>query len=107
MAGKTEEILANRMEEVNGLIDSAYTQMSSAQNLLSDPTLEDNDIARYENMYQTAQKTYVTLMTLLMQMTKNYDEAVKVDTRRNKTTTANSPQTQTLMQKLKTKESKK
>lgn len=107
MAGKTEEILANRMEEVNGLIDSAYTQMSAAQTLLSDPTLEDADVARYENMYQTAQKTYVTLMTLLMQMTKNYDEAVKVDTRRNKTTTANSPQTQTLMQKLKTKESKK
>lgn len=105
MAGKTEEILANRMEEVNGLIDSAYTQMSAAQTLLSDPTLEDNDISRYENMYQTAQKTYVTLMTLLMQMTKNYDEAVKVDTRRNKTTTTTKPQT--TMQKLKAKENRK
>ena len=106
MAGKTEEILANRMQEVNGLIDSAYTQMSSAQHLLSDPTLEDNDIARYESMYQTAQKTYVTLLTLLMQMTKNYDEAVKVDTRRNKTA-SNTTQPQTTMQKLKAKENRK
>lgn len=106
MAGKTEEILANRMLEVNGLIDSAYTQMSSAQNLLDDPTLEDDDIARYESMFQTAQKTYVTLMTLLMQMTKNYDEAVKVDTRRTKTA-SNNTQPQTTMQKLKAKENRK
>lgn len=106
MAGKTEEILTNRMTEVNGLIDGAYSQMSFAQTYLSDPTLEDNDIVRYESMYQTAQKTYVTLMSLLMQMTKNYDEAVKVDTRRNKTTPP-ATQQQTTLQKLKTKENRK
>ncbi len=106
MAGKTEEILASRMEEVNGLIDSAYTQMSAAQAFLSDTMLEDDDIARYETMYQSAQKTYVTLMTLLMQMTKNYDEAVKVDTRRTKNSES-AKQPLTTMQKLKAKEAKK
>lgn len=102
MAGKTEEALSSRMEQVNGLIDKAYSDMEEyAQRA------ETNDDDREYNMSMAAnaQRNYIGFMQLLMTMTKNFDEAVKVDSHKSKTTATKAPKT--TLQKLVAKEAKR
>lgn len=102
MAGKTEEALSSRMEQVNGLIDKAYSDMEEYAR-----RAETNDDDREYNMSMSinAQKSYVSFMQLLMTMTKNFDEAVKVDSHKSKTTATKAPKT--TLQKLIAKEAKR
>lgn len=102
MAGKTEEALSSRMEQVNGLIDKAYSDMKEYAR-----KAETNDDDREYNMSMAtnAQKNYVSFMNLLMTMTKNFDEAVKVDSHKSKTTASKTPKT--TLQKLVAKEAKR
>lgn len=102
MAGKTEESLSSRMEQVNGLIDKAYSDMKEYAR-----KAETNDDDREYNisMATNAQRNYVSFMNLLMTMTKNFDEAVKVDSHKSKTTAAKTPKT--TLQKLVAKEAKR
>lgn len=102
MAGKTEEALSSRMEQVNGLIDKAYSDMKEYAR-----KAETNDDDREYNMSMatSAQRNYVSFMQLLMTMTKNFDEAVKVDSHKSKTTAAKTPKT--TLQKLVAKEAKR
>lgn len=102
MAGKTEEALSSRMEQVNGLIDKAYSDMEEYAR-----RAETNDDDREYNMSMSinAQKSYVSFMQLLMTMTKNFDEAVKVDSHKSKTTATKTPKT--TLQKLVAKEAKR
>ncbi len=105
MAGKTEEVLTERMEQVNGIIDDAFSDMMRYKKLAGDDTLDDSERQPYNALFMAAQKTYMSMMTLLMQMTKNFDEALKVDTHRRKSETAKQPQT--TLQKLKAKEERR
>ena len=57
------------------------------------------------SMAINAQKNYVSFMQLLMTMTKNFDEAVKVDSHKSKTTASKTPKT--TLQKLVAKEAKR
>lgn len=102
MAGKTEEALSSRMEQVNRLIDKAYSDMEEYAR-----RAETNDDDREYNMSMAAnaQRSYIGFMQLLMTMTKNFDEAVKVDSHKSKTTAAKTPKT--TLQKLVAKEAKR
>lgn len=102
MAGKTEEALSTRMEQVNGLIDKAYADMEEYAR-----RAETNDDDREYNMSMStnAQRSYIGFMQLLMTMTKNFDEAVKVDSHKSKTTATKAPKT--TLQKLVAKEAKR
>lgn len=102
MAGKTEEALSTRMEQVNGLIDKAYADMEEYAR-----KAETNDDDREYNMSMAAnaQRSYVSFMQLLMTMTKNFDEAVKVDSHKSRTTATKAPKT--TLQKLIAKEAKR
>ena len=102
MAGKTEEALSSRMEQVNGLIDKAYSDMKEYARKAETP----DDYRGYNmSMAINAQKNYVSFMQLLMTMTKNFDEAVKVDSHKSKTTASKTPKT--TLQKLVAKEAKR
>lgn len=102
MAGKTEEALSSRMEQVNGLIDKAYSDMEEYARKAE----AANDDREYNmSMAINAQKNYVSFMQLLMTMTKNFDEAVKVDSHKSRTTATKTPKT--TLQKLVAKEAKR
>lgn len=102
MAGKTEEALSSRMEQVNSLIDKAYTDMEEYARRAE---TADDDREYNMSMAVNAQKSYINYMQLLMTMTKNFDEAVKVDSHKSKTTAAKTPKT--TLQKLVAKEAKR
>jgi hypothetical protein len=102
MAGKTEEALSSRMEQVNGLIDKAYSDMEEYGRKAE---TSDDDREYYMSMASNAQRNYVSFMQLLMTMTKNFDEAVKVDSHKSKTTAVKAPKT--TLQKLVAKEAKR
>lgn len=102
MAGKTEEALSSRMEQVNGLIDKAYSDM---EEYARKAETADDDREYNMSMAINAQKNYIGFMQLLMTMTKNFDEAVKVDSHKSKTTAAKTPKT--TLQKLVAKEAKR
>ena len=101
MAGKTEEALSSRMEQVNRLIDKAYADMEEYARRAE---TDDDDREYNMSMAVNAQRSYVSFMNLLMTMTKNFDEAVKVDSHKSKATAAKTPKT--TLQKLVAKEAK-
>lgn len=102
MAGKTEEALSSRMEQVNRLIDKAYADMEEYARRAE---TDDDDREYNMSMAVNAQRSYVSFMNLLMTMTKNFDEAVKVDSHKSKATAAKAPKT--TLQKLVAKEVKR
>lgn len=102
MAGKTEEALSTRMEQVNKLIDKAYADMEEYARRAE---TDDDDREYNMSMAVNAQRSYVSFMNLLMTMTKNFDEAVKVDSHKSKATAAKTPKT--TLQKLVAKEAKR
>lgn len=102
MAGKTEEALSTRMEQVNRLIDKAYADMEEYARRAE---TDDDDREYNMSMAVNAQRSYVSFMNLLMTMTKNFDEAVKVDSHKSKATAAKTPKT--TLQKLVAKEEKR
>lgn len=102
MAGKTEEALSSRMEQVNRLIDKAYSDM---EEYAQKAEMSDDDREYNMSMAANAQRNYVSFMQLLMTMTKNFDEAVKVDSHKSKTTATKAPKT--TLQKLVAKEAKR
>lgn len=102
MAGKTEEALSSRMEQVNKLIDKAYSDMEEYARRAE---TDDDDREYNMSMAVNAQRSYVSFMNLLMTMTKNFDEAVKVDSHKSKATAAKTPKT--TLQKLVAKEAKR
>lgn len=102
MAGKTEEALSSRMEQVNKLIDKAYADMEEYERRAE---TDDDDREYNMSMAVNAQRSYVSFMNLLMTMTKNFDEAVKVDSHKSKATAAKTPKT--TLQKLVAKEAKR
>lgn len=102
MAGKTEEALSTRMEQVNRLIDKAYADM---EEYVRRAETDDDDREYNMSMAVNAQRSYVSFMNLLMTMTKNFDEAVKVDSHKSKATAAKTPKT--TLQKLVAKEAKR
>lgn len=95
MAGKTEANLADRIEQVNGLIDDAYADMNEWSSHMNDD--EPDMAAKAVTMYNLALKQYTTFLGLLMTMTKNYDEAVNVD---NKMSKHGSSKEKTVLEKL-------
>ena len=102
MAGKTEEALSSRMEQVNKLIDKAYADMEEYARRAE---TDDDDREYNMSMAVNAQRSYVSFMNLLMTMTKNFDEAVKVDSHKSKATAVKTPKT--TLQKLVAKEAKR
>lgn len=102
MAGKTEEALSTRMEQVNRLIDKAYADMEEYARRAE---TDDDDREYNMSMAVDAQRSYVSFMNLLMTMTKNFDEAVKVDSHKSKATATKTPKT--TLQKLVAKEAKR
>lgn len=102
MAGKTEEALSSRMDQVNRLIDKAYSDM---EEYTQKAETSDDDREYNMSMAVNAQRNYVSFMQLLMTMTKNFDEAVKVDSHKSKTTATKAPKT--TLQKLVAKEAKR
>lgn len=102
MAGKTEEALSTRMEQVNRLIDKAYADMEEYARRAE---TDDDDREYNMSMAVNAQRSYVSFMNLLMTMTKNFDEAVKVDSHKSKATATKTPKT--TLQKLVAKEAKR
>ena len=102
MAGKTEEALSARMEQVNRLIDKAYADMEEYARRAE---TDDDDREYNMSMSVNAQRNYVSFMNLLMTMTKNFDEAVKVDSHKSRTTATKAPKT--TLQKLIAKEAKR
>lgn len=102
MAGKTEEALSSRMEQVNKLIDKAYADMEEYARRAE---TDDDDREYNMSMAVNAQRSYVSFMNLLMTMTKNFDEAVKVDSHKSKATATKTPKT--TLQKLVAKEAKR
>ena len=102
MAGKTEEALSSRMEQVNKLIDKAYADMEEYARRAE---TDDDDREYNMSMAVNAQRSYVSFMNLLMTMTKNFDEAVKVDSHKSKATAAKTPKT--TLQQLVAKEAKR
>ena len=102
MAGKTEEALSSRMEQVNKLIDKAYADMEEYARRAE---TDDDDREYNMSMAVNAQRSYVSFMNLLMTMTKNFDEAVKVDSHKSKATAVKTPKT--TPQKLVAKEAKR
>lgn len=102
MAGKTEEALSARMEQVNKLIDKSYADMEEYARRAE---TDDDDREYYMSMASNAQRNYVSFMQLLMTMTKNFDEAVKVDSHKSKATATKTPKT--TLQKLVAKEAKR
>lgn len=102
MAGKTEEALSARMEQVNKLIDKSYADM---EEYARKAETDDDDREYNMSMAANAQRNYVSFMNLLMTMTKNFDEAVKVDSHKSKATATKTPKT--TLQKLVAKEAKR
>lgn len=102
MAGKTEEALSARMEQVNKLIDKSYAGMEEYARRAE---TDDDDREYNMSMAVNAQRSYVSFMNLLMTMTKNFDEAVKVDSHKSKATATKTPKT--TLQKLVAKEAKR
>lgn len=102
MAGKTEEALSARMEQVNKLIDKSYADMEEYARRAE---TDDDDREYNMSMAANAQRSYVSFMNLLMIMTKNFDEAVKVDSHKSKATATKTPKT--TLQKLVAKEAKR
>lgn len=102
MAGKTEEALSTRMEQVNKLIDKSYADMEEYARRAE---TDDDDREYNMSMAVNAQRSYVSFMNLLMTMTKNFDEAVKVDSHKSKATATKTPKT--TLQKLVAKEAKR
>lgn len=102
MAGKTEEALSSRMEQVNKLIDKAYADMEEYARRAE---TDDDDREINMSMAVNAQRSYVSFMQLLMTMTKNFDEAVNVDSHKSKATATKTPKT--TLQKLVAKEAKR
>ncbi len=102
MAGKTEEALSARMEQVNKLIDKSYADMEEYARRAE---TDDDDREYNMSMAVNAQRSYVSFMNLLMTMTKNFDEAVKVDSHKSKSTATKTPKT--TLQKLIAKEAKR
>lgn len=102
MAGKTEEALSARMEQVNKLIDKSYADMEEYARRAE---TDDGDREYNMSMAVNAQRSYVSFMNLLMTMTKNFDEAVKVDSHKSKATATKTPKT--TLQKLVAKEAKR
>lgn len=102
MAGKTEEALSARMEQVNKLIDKSYADMEEYARRAE---TDDDDREYNMSMVVNAQRSYVSFMNLLMTMTKNFDEAVKVDSHKSKATATKTPKT--TLQKLVAKEAKR
>lgn len=102
MAGKTEEALSTRMEQVNRLIDKSYADMEEYARRAE---TDDDDREYNMSMAANAQRSYVSFMNLLMTMTKNFDEAVKVDSHKSKATATKTPKT--TLQKLVAKEAKR
>lgn len=102
MAGKTEEALSARMEQVNKLIDKSYADMEEYARRAE---TDDDDREYNMSMAVNAQRSYVSFMNLLMTMTKNFDEAVKVDSHKSRTTATKAPKT--TLQKLIAKEAKR
>ena len=102
MAGQTVEALSSRMEQVNRLIDKAYADMEEYARRAE---TDDDDREYNMSMAVNAQRSYVSFMNLLMTMTKNFDEAVKVDSHKSKATAAKTPKT--TLQKLVAKEAKR
>lgn len=102
MAGKTEEALSARMEQVNKLIDKSYADMEEYARRAE---TDDDDREYNMSMAVNAQRSYVNFMNLLMTMTKNFDEAVKVDSHKSKATATKTPKT--TLQKLVAKEAKR
>nr|DAO91702.1 MAG TPA: hypothetical protein [Caudoviricetes sp.] len=102
MAGKTEEALSARMEQVNKLIDKSYADMEEYARRAE---TDDDDREYNMSMAVNAQRSYVSFMNLLMTMTKNFDEAVKVDSHKSKATATKTPKT--TLQKLVAKEAKR
>lgn len=102
MAGKTEEALSVRMEQVNKLIDKSYADMEEYARRAE---TDDDDREYNMSMAANAQRSYVSFMNLLMTMTKNFDEAVKVDSHKSKATATKTPKT--TLQKLVAKEAKR
>ncbi len=102
MAGKTEEALSARMEQVNKLIDKSYADMEEYARRAE---TDDDDREYNMSMAANAQRSYVSFMNLLMTMTKNFDEAVKVDSHKSKATATKTPKT--TLQKLVAKEAKR
>ena len=102
MAGKTEEALSSRMEQVNKLIDKAS---ADREEYARRAETDDDDREYNMSMAVNAQRSYVSFMQLLMTMTKNFDEAVKVDSHKSKATAAKTPKT--TLQKLVAKEAKR
>lgn len=102
MTGKTEEALSARMEQVNKLIDKSYADMEEYARRAE---TSDDDREYNMSMASNAQRSYVSFMQLLMTMTKNFDEAVKVDSHKSKATATKTPKT--TLQKLVAKEAKR
>ena len=102
MAGKTEEALSARMEQVNKLIDKSYADMEEYARRAE---TDDDDREYNMSMAANARRNYVSFMNLLMTMTKNFDEAVKVDSHKSKATATKTPKT--TLQKLVAKEAKR
>ena len=90
------------MEQGNRLIDKAYADMEEYARRAE---TDDDDREYNMSMAVTAQRSYVSFMNLLMTMTKNFDEAVKVDSHKSKATAAKTPKT--TLQKLVAKEAKR
>lgn len=102
MAGKTEEALSTRMTQVDRLIDKAYADMEEYARRAE---IADDDRDYNMSMALNAQKSYINYMQLLMTMTKNFDEAVKVDSHKSRATAVKAPKT--TLQKLVAKEAKR
>lgn len=104
--GMTEQALQTRMEQINGILDNAYKDMGDYKSMSMMPATEDNqnEIAYARANYEMAQNTYLKFLNLLVTVTKNYDEAVKTDTRINSRKAKSQPET--VLQKLRAKENK-
>lgn len=91
MAGQSEKNLKLRIDQVNGIINDSYTAMLSAQDM------EDESAAKEEYAYWAGM--YEKFTKVLVQLTRNYDEAVNID----KVTKQSSPrknQKKTVLQEL-------
>ena len=73
MTGQTETKLKKRLEQVDGMINDAYAGMISSQDIPDEEKAEAS-YAMYAGRYDAFTK-------LLILITKNYDEAVSVDSR--------------------------
>lgn len=105
--GMTEQALQKRMEQINGILDTAYKDMGDWKSISMMPVTEDNQmqVAEARSNYTMAENTYLRFMNVLIAATKNYDEAVKTDTSISRRKAETGKPTTTL-QKLRQKEQK-